>query len=165
LIRLLATRSYESSFRGLYRLGFASYIARVRALLCGARTRVAIITPFLDNDGARFLKEAWEGRTTEAVQWYLYTREIGPTVRSVVLARPWKIYEYSSGRDRGDMYGTHAKVTIIDNQVATVGSMNLTQASMYSTLEVGIETDDSYSLRRLCKLELMLRAASRRVAP
>ncbi len=163
MIRLLATRSHESAFKGLYRLGFASYIARVRALLGGAAARAAIITPFVDSDGVRFLRETWDARTNPDVQWHIYTREVEPQVMRMLLRRPWQLFQYSSGRTAGGFYGTHAKVTIVDDRVAIVGSMNLIRASMYSTLEVGIETQDPDTVRRLFKLEMMLRNASRRI--
>jgi phosphatidylserine/phosphatidylglycerophosphate/cardiolipin synthase-like enzyme len=164
VIRLVATRSHERSFEGIHSLGFASYVARIRYLLCNAESRAVIISPFVDRDGVRLLREAWDLKKNTGAKWFVYTRDLPPQVLKVLLARPWGVYQYSSGENAEGNFGTHAKVYIIDDAVAIVGSLNLIHSSMYSTLEVGLETDDPIIVRSLCKLEMMLRRASRRVS-
>ena len=55
----------------------------------------------------------------------------------------------------------HAKVISIDDNRAILGSMNFLHKSMYSNLELGVDITDDPIIKKLTRLEFMLKQASR----
>ena len=161
LIRPLATRSADSGFGSVHRLGFASYVADLREAMEPAEHSVSVVTPFIDDAGIEFLNEAWKDRCMETSTWEIYVRDCPPKLRSTARRNGWEVYNYPSG----ERYGMHAKLVSIDDRRVILGSMNLIKKNMYSNLELGVDISDDPIVNKLARLEYKLQRASKLVSP
>lgn len=157
LIKPLATKSADPSFKNVHRLGFASYVATVREALVNARTKAVIVTPFIDDAGIDFLRESWETRSAKDCEWEVYVRSVEGKLERMASKYKWKLYEYPVAGDAG----MHAKIVSIDDQRLILGSMNLLKRNMYTNLELGIEVSEDPIVWKLSKLENWLKEASK----
>jgi phosphatidylserine/phosphatidylglycerophosphate/cardiolipin synthase-like enzyme len=120
-----------------------------RNLVRGARERVLVMTPFLDERGADWLRDLLaQVRQGVAIQLVLRSLE-DPTrpdypsgyasLRTWLAARGVTVLNYSIPRDGGGGRETfHAKVILSDHNAAYVGSANLTAASREYSMEMGV---------------------------
>lgn len=161
MIRPLATKSADPSFKNVHRLGFGSYVATVREALVNARSKVVVITPFIDNAGIDLVQESWETRSAKNSEWEIYVRSANARLQRLASRCGWELYEYPVGGDAG----MHAKIVSTDDRRLILGSMNLLSRNMYTNLELGVEVTDDPIVYRLSRLENWLRDASRRRVP
>ena len=159
MIRLLATKSADVKFRNVHDLGFDSYVATVRDLLVNSSGLVVVITPFMDSEGERLLEEAWRERPHDRGEWHIYVRSAREELRRKARAHGWKLFEYC---EEASDHGMHAKIVASSDRVI-VGSMNLWRTSLYTNLEVGVETDDPTIVHQIMQMESWLMKASSRV--
>lgn len=161
MIRLLATRSADGRFKNIHSLGLGSYIGRTRELLCGTREHATVISPWIDQDGIRFLLECWEDRLSEDVRWDVFVRQIDAPLLRAARGKEWGLHQYQRVQGEGAVaYGMHAKLVIADNEAAAIGSMNLLKASLYSNLEIGIDLRELTLVRQLSRVAYWLEGVS-----
>lgn len=157
LIRPLATRSADRSFKNIHSLGFASYVATVREALTNANESVVVVTPFLDSDGIDLLEESWTNRVHDA-SWDVYVRTASPRLMQKAAKMEWRVFEYRGDKDSG----MHAKIVSVDDNRLILGSMNLINKNMYSNLEIGVDITDDPIVRKIKHLENWLQEACER---
>lgn len=160
MIRALATKSADPSFKNVHRLGFKSYVATVRDALVNAREKVVVVTPFMDQSGIELLEESWQTRVNDA-SWEVYVRTASAGLKRTAEKLGWELYEYPELADSG----MHAKVVSIDKDRVIVGSMNLLRRSMYSNLEIGVDVTDDPLVAKMIRLEGWLQEVSEKVKP
>jgi len=119
------------------------------ALMQRARRRVVVMTPFLDDRGATWLKELLSP-LSEHLDLVLVLRSLEDRTKwdyptGFLLLRDWlrqrgvKILNYSLPRDPQPSRETfHAKIVLADDDVAYVGSSNFTGASRDYSMEMGV---------------------------
>jgi phosphatidylserine/phosphatidylglycerophosphate/cardiolipin synthase-like enzyme len=157
LIKPLATKSEDPSFKNVHRLGFASYVATVREALVEARSKAVIVTPFIDDAGIDFLQECWSNRLGKDCSWEVYVRSVDRRLEKLASKNAWQLYEYPSAGDAG----MHAKVVSADEQRVILGSMNLLSRNMHTNLELGVDISDDPIVWKLNRLETWLKKASK----
>jgi len=160
LIRALATKSADPSFKNLHRLGFRSYVATVRDAMVNAKEKVVVVTPFMDQSGIELLEESWRTRANDA-SWEVYVRSANASLRKTAEKLGWKLFEYPEAADSG----MHAKFVSIDKDRVIIGSMNLLRRSMYSNLEIGVDITEDPLVAKMIRLEGWLQEVSVRVRP
>ena len=118
-------------------------------LVRSAKSRVVVMTPFLDAKGAQWLKELFEV-VSPNVQRVLLLRSMEsperpdypvgyPQIADWLSASGVRVFNYSIPRtDRPGRETFHAKVLLCDDHSAYVGSSNMTAASLEYSMEMGI---------------------------
>jgi hypothetical protein len=161
VIRVLATRSADQRFKNVHSLGLGSYIGRTREVLCGVREHATVISPWIDLDGIRFLLECWDERESEDARWDLFVRQVDAPLIRAARGKNWGLYQYQRNPGEGRVpYGMHAKIVLGDDKVATIGSMNLLKASLYSNLEIGVDVREPALARQLSRVAYWLERVS-----
>jgi phosphatidylserine/phosphatidylglycerophosphate/cardiolipin synthase-like enzyme len=118
-------------------------------LVRSAKSRVVVMTPFLDVKGAQWLKELFEVVSLN-VERVLLLRSLEsseradypvgyPQIAGWLSAIGVRVFNYSIPRtDRPGRETFHAKVLLCDDHSAYVGSSNMTAASLEYSMEMGI---------------------------
>ena len=150
--RLVATKSADLRFHNIHSLGFASYVGATRSLLMSSKKSASIVTPFIDELGVRLLCEAWDSSKREDRLWSVFVRAPDDQLIEPARERGWKVYSYSPEPKTDLEYGLHAKLVMVDEERAIVGSMNLIKRNLYSNLELGVEFDSPEFLWRIGRL-------------
>lgn len=109
-----------------------------------------VMTPFLDNAGAKFLMRLFSNVRID-VEKKLILRFLSPqhsynkytsgypTIRDNLKAMGVKVYSYAIQRESTAMLETfHAKVILTDSKEAYIGSSNFDQYSLENSMELGI---------------------------
>jgi phospholipase D-like protein len=117
--------------------------AILRHLAMHATQRIVVLSPFLDPGGMANLLTLFRA-TKEGVRRVLVTRcqdGIVPTPLQTALPELTDcgvvVHNYWLPRESG--YETfHAKVALADSSMAYIGSANMTQASLYVSMELGV---------------------------
>ncbi len=140
------------------------------ALLQRAQHRVVIMTPFLDERGAAWLKELLNP-LPEHLEIVLVLRSLEDSTRwdypvGFSLLRDWlrqrqvRVLNYSLPRLPGPSRETfHAKVMLADSAVAYVGSANLTSASRDYSMEMGVVVKGRAAYEISVVIEAVLKSA------
>lgn len=114
-----------------------------------ARSRVVIMTPFLDENGAAWLQELIS-QIAHGVRIVLILRSLEDAtrpdypkglnlIRDCLFARGVELHNYSIPRGvAGKRETFHAKLVLADADVAYVGSANITAASREYSMEMGV---------------------------
>lgn len=114
-----------------------------------AVNRVVVMTPFLDERGADWLREIL-APLNQAIHIVLVLRSLeAPSrwdypggyslLREWLAARQVQVFNYSIPCGNGAARETfHAKVLLVDSSYAYVGSANITAASRESSMEMGV---------------------------
>ena len=126
-----------------------------------ARSRLIVMTPFLDEPGAKFLLDIFT-RTSDGVERILILRFLSQGRQYQTYSEGFdlikrdldqlnvKIYDYAIPRDSSGWLETfHAKVLLADRSLAYIGSANINRYSLENSMEVGVLLSDSTSLRSL----------------
>lgn len=118
-------------------------------LFAGAARNIVVMTPFLDQRGGKILKTLLE-RAQEDVQITLILRNLDrqerkdypvgfPLILDWLRERRVTVYDYSLQHLPGAPIETfHAKLVLVDEVRAYVGSANMTGASFESSMELGV---------------------------
>jgi hypothetical protein len=140
------------------------------ALVQRARRRVVVITPFLDESGAEWLKELLSPLSAH-LEIVLVLRSLEDATKwdypaGFLLLRDWlrqrrvKILNYSLPRSPGPSRETfHAKIMLADDHVAYVGSANFTAASRDYSMEMGIVVKGRAAYEISIVVEAIIKAA------
>jgi len=121
-----------------------------KRIVQSAKSRVVVMTPFLDVVGAHWLRELFEDideRVTKVLVLRSLERPSSPDFPAGYgMLEPWlvahgvHVYNYSIPRPGGVGRETfHAKVVLCDDVTAYVGSSNVTAASLEHSMEMGVE--------------------------
>ena len=117
--------------------------AILRHLAMQATERIVVVSPFLDAGGMANLLALFRA-TKESVRRVLVTRcqdGIAPAPLQMVLPELTDlgvvVYNYWLLRASG-YESFHAKVALADSNMAYIGSANMTQASLYVSMELGV---------------------------
>lgn len=115
-----------------------------------ARHSLVVMTPFLDEAGARLLLRLFSA-ATEGVEKKLILRFLSqgkdygkypsgfPLIQGELDAMGVDIYDYAVKRDQGDWLETfHAKAILADDRKAYIGSSNFNQFSLENSMEMGV---------------------------
>lgn len=148
MVEILATVPSESEFARLGGPRVSPLAPRLRRILLEAEESVRIANPYFD-PGQRIIDDI-AGLPRKGLKTRILTREVRqqnhrivfnmmdselpPNTRQNLLVR--ELYELDAkGRQA---VATHAKIMIIDNRVAYVGSANLTMTSLGTNFELGL---------------------------
>ncbi len=115
-----------------------------------AQQSLIIMTPFLDDAGAKFLLRLF-GKVDGDVEKIVILRFISlgpgytkfpsgyPPIRDELKAMGVKVYDYAVKRSNDWMLETfHAKAILSDDKKAYIGSSNLDQYSLENSMELGV---------------------------
>lgn len=161
---LLATPSADPRFENIFQARFKSYVARVRELVALSKDEVVVATPFIDSHGVKLLAEAWRERPSVNRRMRIFVRDSIPDLLETGRSHGWEIYVYKQTEEGPHAYGMHCKFILVDQAVATLGSMNLIRTNLFHNLELGIEVRDPPAIQSLVKLSVYLREVSTRAA-
>lgn len=115
-----------------------------------ARHSLVVMTPFLDEAGARFLLRLFsavaEGGEKKLILRFLSQgKDYGkypsgfPLIQGELAAMGVEIYDYAVKREQGDWLETfHAKAILADDRKAYIGSSNFNQFSLENSMEMGV---------------------------
>jgi phosphatidylserine/phosphatidylglycerophosphate/cardiolipin synthase-like enzyme len=139
------------------------------ALVLSARRRLVVMTPFLDDKGAAWLKRLL-GSVPAAVQVTLVLRGLEDPARTDATGfagiREWlasrgvHVVNYGIPRAGGGRESFHAKVILADDWRAYVGSANLTGASLDYSMELGVVLEGQAAAEIGAVVEAVLQAAT-----
>ena len=110
-----------------------------------AQDKLLLVSPFLDEDSAKWLSTALKGATKRHVRVYLISH--GLNEGNEQIKRTLAIYRDSTPdirifttakRKKPSYFLLHAKLTIADVKYAVLSTANLTQYGLRSHLEVGV---------------------------
>jgi phosphatidylserine/phosphatidylglycerophosphate/cardiolipin synthase-like enzyme len=128
----------------------------IKRLIAGAKTELWIINPFFDEYGICSILPALLGAAEFGVDIRIITREIFNPQKNARIAKALAILISSfieknmqnklAIRDffkfdrceKKQIYAVHSKFLIADNNVAYIGSANLTETSLKSNFEIGV---------------------------
>lgn len=126
-----------------------------------AKARLIVMTPFLDESGAKFLVDIF-ARTNDNVDRILILRFLSREgkyqnhsegfdfIKDELDELGVTIYDYAVRRGNSGWLETfHAKVLLADRSLAYIGSANINRYSLENSMEVGVLLSDSMSLRSL----------------
>jgi phosphatidylserine/phosphatidylglycerophosphate/cardiolipin synthase-like enzyme len=152
--RLSAIESTDQAFLGIVRC---------------ARRRLVVMTPFLDDKGAVWLKQLI-GQTPAGVAVVLVLRGLEDPTRADAVGyagiRTWLadrgvlVTNYGLLRSGGGRESFHAKVILADDRLAYVGSANVTGWSLDYSMELGVVLDGQAAAEIAEVVEAVLRAAT-----
>jgi hypothetical protein len=118
------------------------------ALASNARSRLVILSPFLDDVGMDWAEELFGVPPAEAER-VLIVRGTDPSLREILESRRGdltregiKVYRYAIEHDHNTREAKvetfHAKIVLCDKEAAYVGSSNMNRASRELSLECGV---------------------------
>lgn len=119
------------------------------SMVAAAQRRVVVMTPFLDQKGAAWLRDLF-GVAGAGVERVLVLRSLEDPTRKdypvgFAAISTWlreqsiRVFNYSIPRSDGSGRETfHAKVVLCDRNAAYLGSSNLTAASLEHSMEMGV---------------------------
>ena len=135
-----------------------------------AKSRVVVMTPFLDVKGAQWLRELFEV-VPPNVERVLLLRSLEsseradypvgyPGIEGWLTASAVRVFNYSIPRtDRPGRETFHAKVLLCDDHSAYVGSSNMTAASLEYSMEMGISVTGRAAAHVGVVLDAVLKSA------
>jgi hypothetical protein len=139
-------------------------------LIQRAVNRVVVMTPFLDERGAEWLRELL-APLNQPIQIVLVLRSLEAPARwdyprGYLLLREWlaarqvQVFNYSIPSGNGTARETfHAKVILVDSTYAYVGSANITAASRESSMEMGVIVKGHASLEIADVIDAVIKSA------
>jgi phosphatidylserine/phosphatidylglycerophosphate/cardiolipin synthase-like enzyme len=135
-----------------------------------AVNRVVIVTPFLDERGAEWLRELVDP-LKQTIQVVLVLRSLEEPSRwdyprGYLLLREWlaarhaQVFNYSIPSGNGTARETfHAKIILADATYAYVGSANITAASRESSMEMGVVVKGRAALEIADVIDAVIKSA------
>lgn len=134
-----------------------------------ARRRLVVMTPFLDEKGAAWLKQLVV-QVPEGVAVVLVLRGLEEPARRDAVGfagiQTWlaergvRVINYSLLRPGGRRESFHAKVVLADDRLAYVGSANVTGWSLDYSMELGVVLDGQAAAEIAEVVEAVLQAAT-----
>lgn len=134
-----------------------------------ARRRLVVMTPFLDEKGAIWLKQLI-GLAPAGVAVTLVLRGLEDSARADAMGyagiRAWlaqrgvRVMNYSFLRPSGGRESFHAKVILADDGRAYVGSANVTGWSLDYSMELGVVLDGQAAAEIAEVVDAVLQAAA-----
>lgn len=167
-VRLVATpprrMTPHQRLLGELTVNFAPLWGAIRGLIERAERSIVIVNPFFDNGGVEEWGLALVGPVARGVPVTIITRYLSPpsdrNVRYIrrlgIPSRLLRLFEFT---DDGAWMGVHAKMVIVDDSEAYLGSANATLSSLAETLEVGVILS-GVEVGRLSKLVDIVRRTS-----
>lgn len=124
----------------------------ITQLVASSKTRLTILAPYFDQDGADFLAPCLQAALDRRVSVLLMVRtgvrasdlnvpglrRLARTIGPEILERSVELIQLVEREDQGEEYGLHAKVVIADGLAAYIGSSNLTRNGLDRNFEVGL---------------------------
>lgn len=138
-------------------------------IACSASQRLVVMTPFLDDKGAVWLRRLIE-RVSSGVSIVLVLRGLGDATRtdargysgvqSWLAQRGVRVLNYGIPRAGGGRESFHAKVILADDRSAYVGSANVTGWSLDYSMELGVVLDGQAAAEIAEIVEAVLQAGT-----
>lgn len=137
-----------------------------------ARSRLVVMTPFLDSKGAKWVQELFE-HLSEDVERVLVLRSLeapdrADYPRGYDQIAAWLkdegvcVFNYSIPRvGRSGRETFHAKILLCDDHSAYVGSSNMTAASLEHSMEMGVALSGQAAARVAVVVDAVLASAAR----
>lgn len=156
----------ERSLEGLW--GLEETALMLGQMAAGATRRFAVMTPFVDEDGAERIVRLFQA-TREGVTRQLVVRDGLPAAlasRGTELrALGVNVYDFRIPRpDRPENETFHAKVVLVDDWECYAGSSNMTKWSFEYSLELGFHVR-GVAAASVARLVDAVMAVSTRIAP
>ena len=139
----------ERSLQGFW--GLSDTADALLDIARNAKTRLTIMSPFIDEEGARRIADLFDAAAPSA-QCDLIVRDVDDSALDSVLPELTRrrVRFFSFRIPRVDGPGTetfHAKVVVRDGEECFVGSPNMTRWSFQYSLEMGLRVRGSAALR------------------